>query len=230
VIATIAAIAVWASGIDRLIADCAPNVGPVTMRAIVSVESGGDPLAIDDDTARASYHPHSLGEAQQIAQTLLLEGHNFDAGLAQVNSANFAAQGLTVATMFDPCANLRAGADILGRSYAAASHLLWIGHPPRTAEDVRQQEQAALRHAFSIYNSGSAWRSLRYADKVFAAAARERPFTVVRVVRERPAFATTFATPQRARSGFSADVHPTIGQLQARSGLTLTPALRSDLR
>jgi len=44
---------------------------------------------------------------------LLAHGYNFDAGIAQVNSANFERLGLTVETALEPCANLRAAERLL---------------------------------------------------------------------------------------------------------------------
>jgi type IV secretion system protein VirB1 len=162
--------------LDDLVQSCAASVGPVTMKAIISVESGGNPLAIDDDTDHRSYSPRTLAQAQAIAARMISESHNFDAGIAQVNSRNFAAQGINAENIFDPCTNVQAGARILGRSYQAAARLLWIGHPPRTADEEHMQEQLALRHAFSIYNSGSAWKSMRYSNLIVAAGLREMDY------------------------------------------------------
>jgi type IV secretion system protein VirB1 len=85
----------------HLIAGCAPRVGRRTMSSIVAVESGGDPLAIHDNTSNG-------------------RGHSVDLGLAQINSANLPSLGLSVRAMFDPCTNVRAGATILSAAYRQA--------------------------------------------------------------------------------------------------------------
>jgi type IV secretion system protein VirB1 len=141
------------------------------MAAIVQVESGGNPYAIDDDTTRTSYAPTSKADALLIVDRLISSGHNFDAGIAQINSSNFAQENLSRDTIFDPCLNLQAGSHILSRAYHAAQKTLWLGHRPRTLFEFHAQQQLALYHAFSTYNSGDPQRSLGYADTVVAAAA-----------------------------------------------------------
>lgn len=237
-----AVIGMMTTSLDDLILRCAPSVGPTTMKAIVSVESGGNPYAINDDTARHSYSPHSLDDALAIAGALIAQGHNFDAGIAQVNSDNFSHEGLGLSNMFDPCANLAAGSRILGRSYAAAAAHLWISNSPRTAEDAHLQEQLSLYHAFSVYNSGSAWKSLGYAAKVVSAAQTEigrRPFVLlpsttrqiaVTPLQARPApiigFRPIGAGGQKRATGFSAEHHPSIVSLEMlAANASLTPKL-----
>jgi type IV secretion system protein VirB1 len=167
------AVILGGADLNTLVQRCASNVGPITMKAIIAVESSGDSYAINDDTAQHSYSPKTLTEATTIAADLMARGHNFDAGIAQVNSVNFQNEGLGLGNMFEPCWNVRAGSRILGRSYAAATKRLWIGHTPKTVEEQHLQEQLALRHAFSIYNSGSAYKSMHYSDLVVAAATHE---------------------------------------------------------
>jgi type IV secretion system protein VirB1 len=132
------------------------------MAAIVAVESGWRPYAIDDDDAHRSYYPGTRAEAIAIARSLERAGHNFDVGLAQVNSANFAAYGLSTEAAFDPCANLRAGSRILVDAFRQAQS--WLGGTPAA------NEQRILLHALSIYNSGSPVQALEYARRVVSAA------------------------------------------------------------
>jgi len=136
---------------------CAAGVAPRTMAAVVSVESGGWPLTIHDNTADHSYTFKTRSDAELTARRLLGAGHNLDVGLAQINSANFAGLGLDAARLFDPCTNLRAGASILQRAYASAARHFGPG-------------QAALRFALSAYNSGSLYAAPHYARRVAAAA------------------------------------------------------------
>lgn len=127
------------------------------MLTLVSVESGGRPLAIYDNDSRRSYAFTDLRQAQSTAAQLLAAGHNVDLGLAQINSANLAALGLNAANVFDACTNLRAGAAILRRAYAAATQRFGPG-------------QVALRHALGAYNSGSLFAAPQYVGRVVAAA------------------------------------------------------------
>src|SRR5664279_3795719 len=121
------------------LASCAAGVSPRTMAAVVSVESGGWPLTIHDNSAARSYRFADRRHAETTANTLLAAGHNVDLGLAQINSSNLAGLGLTTAEVLDPCTNLRAGATILRRAYATAAGRFGPG-------------QAALRFALSAYN------------------------------------------------------------------------------
>jgi type IV secretion system protein VirB1 len=66
-------------------------------------------------------------------------------GLAQINSENLSALGLTVEQVLDPCTNLRAGAAILSEGYARAMKV----HGPG---------QQALQAALSAYNTGTLTR------------------------------------------------------------------------
>jgi type IV secretion system protein VirB1 len=136
---------------------CAAGVAPRTMAAVVSVESGGWPLTIHDNSANRSYRFDDRPNAEATARKLLAAGHNIDLGLAQINSSNLAGLGLTPAQVLDPCTNLRAGASILERAYVSAARRFGAG-------------QAALRFALSAYNSGSLFAAPQYARRVAQAA------------------------------------------------------------
>jgi type IV secretion system protein VirB1 len=140
-----------------LIAQCAPSVAPSTMAAIIQVESGGNPLAIDDDTTRRSYYPRDRAEAEVLANRLIEAGHTLDLGIAQVDSANFAHLGVNVHTAFDACTNLRAGSAILSAAYGFAERRYGGG-------------QIALRHAIGMYNTGRLDGGSGYVQQVLAAA------------------------------------------------------------
>ena len=143
--------------LTALIARCAPHVAPSTMSAIVQVESGGDSLAIGDNTTRRSYHPRARTTAEALARRLIAAGHSIDLGIAQIDDANLARLGLNVHTVFDACANLGAGSEILGQDYAIATRLFGAG-------------QAALRHALGMYNAGSLDAGASYVRRVMRAA------------------------------------------------------------
>lgn len=136
---------------------CAPQVAPSTMAAIVRVESGGDSLAIHDNTTGRSYHPRDRADAEAIAQQLLVARHSIDLGIAQINDVNLRAQGLNVQTVFDACANLGASARILSRDYASAIRRYGAG-------------QVALRHAIGMYNTGMLDAGRGYIRSVLLAA------------------------------------------------------------
>jgi type IV secretion system protein VirB1 len=147
-----------ALALTALMAHCAPAVAPSTMTAIVRVESGGNPLAIGDNTARHSYYPHDRAAAERLTRRLLNAGHLLDLGIAQIDSMNFPGFGVNVHTIFDPCINLSIGAKILSDDYSFAARRY-------------HGAQVALRHAIGMYNTGRLNGGARYIARVLAAAA-----------------------------------------------------------
>jgi type IV secretion system protein VirB1 len=83
------------------------------LAAIAQTESGRDPLAVGDNTARRSYHPAARPEALALVAQLAAEGHDLDLGLMQINQRNFGWLGLTAGDAFEPCDSLAAGAAVL---------------------------------------------------------------------------------------------------------------------
>ena len=146
-----------AVSLAQMIRMCAPNVSQRTMSAVVSVESGGNWLAIHDNNLERSFSPPSTETAIAWANELLAAGHSIDIGLSQVNSMNLSMLRLTVRDAFDPCINLHAGARILGADYANASQRFGEG-------------QYALRRALGAYNSGSLYAGQSYVDRILTAA------------------------------------------------------------
>ena len=134
------------------------------LAAIVSVESGGNPLALavngDFELVR---QPRDLGEAVAMVRWLAEHGHSFDAGLAQVNSANLARLRLDAASVFDTCTNLRAASRVLEDCLERAGQR-WRDPDRRMAAAV------------SCYNTGDLTRGITngYVEAVRAAGA---PFT-----------------------------------------------------
>lgn len=112
------------------------------MRRIVHVESSFNPYAIGVVNGRLDRQPRNKDEAIATAQWLEAKGFNYSVGLAQVNKHNFQKYGLTLETAFEACPNLYAGGEILKECFIRANK--------RT-----QNEQAALRDAFSCYYSGN---------------------------------------------------------------------------
>ncbi|MBP9800802.1 MAG: lytic transglycosylase domain-containing protein [Sterolibacterium sp.] len=149
-------------GLELLVAQCAPLVAPVTMLAIVRVESGGNPLAMNvNGKQRLARQPASLVEALAWSDWLMARGYSVDLGLAQVNSRHLKRFGLPASMLFDPCTNIAVGARILMENYAQASHKY-------------ADSQDALRAAISAYNTGNhtAGLSNGYVRKVATAAGR----------------------------------------------------------
>lgn len=135
--------------LPALIHECAPNVGPNTVAAIMHVESSFRPTAIGYKIVgpgRAvltlQRQPKDTAEAVSWAQWLLANGYKFDAGIVQINSTNFDKLGLTAENVFEPCTNIRAGAYLLTEAYGRASKQYGPG-------------TKALYAALSAYNSGN---------------------------------------------------------------------------
>jgi type IV secretion system protein VirB1 len=125
---------------------CAPQVSPVTMAAIVRTESGFNPYAIGVVNGRLVRQPASLGEAVATAHALSAAGWKFSVGLTQVNRANWHAYGLNEQSAFDPCRNLAAGAAILQGCFESAQ---------RAQPDTKANSQSALRASLSCFASGN---------------------------------------------------------------------------
>jgi type IV secretion system protein VirB1 len=147
-------------GLEQLVVQCAPQVSPNTMMAIIRVESGGNPHAINvNGRSRLARQPRSRQEALAWSEWLIQRGYSIDMGLTQVNSANLPRLSLRLADMFEPCANIAAGASILSSGYADASRRFGQG-------------QNALKAALSAYNTGNHKAGITngYVAKVTAAA------------------------------------------------------------
>ena len=135
--------------LDALIAQCAYNTHPDTVKAIIQVESAGNPFAIGVNYGGSNKRkPNNISEASNIARSLLAEGKNIDMGLMQINSANMTRFGLSPEAIFDPCTNIRVGTKILSSNYAQAVQIYGPG-------------ETALRAALSAYNTGSMVKGLR---------------------------------------------------------------------
>ena len=95
---------------------CAPNVAPATLEAVISVESGGNPFALNVNGLSVQPPPaRDIREAAKVAASFIARGYSVDLGLMQVNSRNLVTLGLTLQQVLDPCTNIRGGATILHR-------------------------------------------------------------------------------------------------------------------
>jgi type IV secretion system protein VirB1 len=160
----------------------APQVAPETVAAFAQAESRLNPFAIYDNTGRRSYAAATAQEAAALARGLLDRGHSIDAGLMQINSANFGRTGLTSDTAFDAAQSVRAGAQILVDAYQ------WC--------QERQPAAEPLRCMASVYNTGrpTAGEKNGYVGKVFATADHLVP-AIRQAVPDRPAVAPEPAAP-----------------------------------
>ena len=155
-----------------LVLTCAPLVAQDTARALIQVESGGNPFAIGLVGGALVRQPANLPEALATVAALEAAGWNYSVGLGQINKRNFERYGLSPATAFDPCANLTAMQGILGDCFSRASR----------RADRYPTTQAALRDAFSCYYSGNflTGHLHGYVGKVLAAwSSKPLPFAPV---------------------------------------------------
>lgn len=154
--------------LPALYAECASDVHPATMDLVVRHESGGDPLAVFDNTARRSHRPASVEAAVAIIAEMDNRGHDYDVGLGQINRRNLPRLRLTVRQVLDPCTNLRAASLILSSNYAAARRAGFA------------EGKGALDAALRMYNTGTFHRGdaylARYYGRVPAAAPQPQTF------------------------------------------------------
>ena len=167
---------------------CAPAVDPVTMAAVVKQESGGQPWVVNNNTTRKSMAFASKAAAVAAAVAAVGRGESVDMGLAQINSKNLPALGLTVEQVFDPCTNIAAGANILAAGYGRAG---------------------SLGGALSMYNTGRFDSKIgaTYAQKVFGQAGVKVPSIPGGQLAKLPE-ASSFATNPAAMAAVRLTVTP----------------------
>ena len=176
---------------------CAPQIAPATMAAVVRTESGFNPYAIGVVHGRLLRQPSNAAEAVATVRMLAAAGWNFSVGLAQVNRANWLAYGLTPEIAFEPCRNLATGAAILHGCFTAAVKSRQF-HP---ATDDQADRQAALRASLSCYSSGnfSTGYQTGYVQRVVEnAAAQSSPKLSVPAIAPIPVVPVDSAMPIRA--------------------------------
>ena len=158
---------------------CLPAVPLTTLSAIIRVESGGNPNAMQIDfpralltqwhlpegTLRLKRQPATQREALEWLDYFERHGIFVDLGLMQVSTAEAQRRGLPIESLLDPCFNLRAGWQILDSAYQLEVRTYGPG-------------QKALQHAISRYNTGDTQRGIDngYLARVIAAL-RQSPVT-----------------------------------------------------
>ncbi|MGA4289673.1 lytic transglycosylase domain-containing protein [Ralstonia nicotianae] len=176
---------------NTLALQCAPGVHPTTLQAVVRTESGFNPYAIGVVGGQLARQPKSRAEAVATAKALDARGLNFSMGLGQVNKAHLARFSLNFESVFDACANLRAGAHILQECFQRAV--------------ARLGAEKALHAAISCYYSGNFNRGFQversgtsYVQRVAANASSTNPVLevvpAIPVVMDRPTVRTLHNT------------------------------------
>lgn len=198
-----------AVAIDQLIQQCAAGVAPSTMAAIIKVESGGNPLAIGNNTTktRVTPTPRTIDEAAAIALDLISKGHNLDLGLAQINSSNLKAYKVSVREIFDPCINVSVGSQILAKFYQKSVAQYGPG-------------ETSLYHALSAYNTGSFYRGPGYVAKILKAAGSNA--STAMIAWKQPASSAAYIPNARQKNYTPASPIMVIGYAEAEDG-TMKP-------
>ena len=108
-------------GFVDLAQQCAPMMDSAQLAAVVSVESGFNPLNIRVSSEKALHEqPKNKEEAIALATSLQIEGELVDLGLGGLSVQSLGQLGLTVADAFDPCKNIAATGQLIANYYAAA--------------------------------------------------------------------------------------------------------------
>jgi type IV secretion system protein VirB1 len=139
-----------------LAALCGRLVDPDMTLRVIAVESRGHAYAVHDNTTARHYYPETLQEAVRLSTNLIETGHHLDLGLMQINyEAWLRPTAFPIERALDPCTNITLGTTILSADYTQA---LTRSTTPNDA----------LLRSLSLYNSGSEWRSLSYAQFVLS--------------------------------------------------------------
>lgn len=193
------------AALAQLVKRCAPQVNPSTMLALIGHESGGDPYAIGvNGPQRHNLRSKNATIASSQAAALIRTGQNIDMGLGQINAANLARLKLTSTTVFEPCRNIGAAAQLLTQAYVRAR--------PTAASD-----QAALDAALSTYNTGSPQAGM---INGYVAQVRNQ-YTVPALVPKNPQAAAVTARRVRAPAW---DVYGAARQTPASEAQPVAPA------
>ena len=160
---------------SRLESTCLPTVPLTTLRAVIEVESGGNPNAMQIDypkallkrwnlpegTLRLSRQPTDQREALDWLAYFQSYDIFVDLGLMQVSTAEAKRRGISPASLLEPCTNLQVGWQILEDDYRIEQRTYGPG-------------QEALQHAISRYNTGDTRQGIvnGYLGRVLAAVRR----------------------------------------------------------
>ena len=110
-----------------------PEVKAAPPRRVLAHAIGESALhvfALHDNTTDERKEYPTAEEAIASARDRLARGHRIDAGIMQVTDSNWRAYGLTLQTVFDPAANICAGARILAEDFRSSSGGRRVGTIP----------------------------------------------------------------------------------------------------
>ncbi|MDE9544130.1 lytic transglycosylase domain-containing protein [Xenorhabdus bovienii] len=138
-----------AAVLSALFSQCAPDVSPITLHALVGVESSGKPYVVANVSDGTSHSFDKKDEAIVFVNDLASKNKTYSAGLMQIYSKNFTDYQLTNETVFDHCTNIKVGADILNKCFV------------KSLKENPSDKQGALRKAFSCYYSGNMTRGFK---------------------------------------------------------------------
>jgi len=151
-----------------LMMTCAPLIHPTTLRALIAVESGGNPFAVSINYPQALksagidppvvVQPRSARVALDLTRELMARGFSTSVGLAQINIENVMGRDHRLSDLFDPCINLSLAQRVL---VDCAAH-----QPEGIAPSAR------LRRTLLCYNAGEGVTGVHnhYASDVLRAA------------------------------------------------------------
>jgi type IV secretion system protein VirB1 len=161
--------------VTRLQSTCLPTAPLSTLRAVIQVESSGNPNAMQIDFPKALLKRWNLPEGtlrlkrqptdQREALDWLAYFQSYDIfvdlGLMQVSTAEAKRRGISPESLLEPCTNLRVGWQILEEDYRIEKKTFGPG-------------QEALQHAISRYNTGDTQQGIAngYLGRVLAAVCR----------------------------------------------------------
>lgn len=121
-----------------------PYAHSSVIKAIVKVESGGDPWAININKkgVRLLAKPKTREQAQAWINWFVKNSYNIDIGIAQINIKNIQKMKLNPSDLLDPCLNLKVAGQILLSNYK------------NSAKQAKNSDDA-VRLAISAYNTGN---------------------------------------------------------------------------
>ena len=161
--------------IIRLQSTCLPTAPLSTLRAVIQVESRGNPNAMQIDFPKGllkrwrlpegtlSLKRQPTNEREALDWLAYFQSYDIfgDLGLMQVSTAEAKRRGISPESLLEPCTNLRVGWQILENAYQIEKKTYGPG-------------QEALQHAISRYNTGDPQQGITngYLARVLAAARR----------------------------------------------------------
>lgn len=119
---------------SELLNRCAPGTPGRELTAIVRQASGFEPHVIGTgDRKPVRIQADSKAEAITLATELMIGGHRIRVGLAQIDSADLKRLGVSLSDAFEPCANLKAAAQLIKENPHALT-------PGRLSVERRQKQ------------------------------------------------------------------------------------------